>query len=415
MILSDYIDNIVNIIELNEQLIIYDFNSKKDQILLPKELVDKLNFYISSLEELGDAGKGLLNLALKEAFELSKHDLILSKKGHILLKLIDKSKIKEVADKDKETIANRYAGIDEAELESFYEDFMADSEHKQFFSSVAKEFVNKYFIEQEITNVAYEKNVFAYIQAITFEHLIIMYDNSDGFFNGFAGYIFRIHFKEVFEHIADIMLDEISMANSSVIEFLNYYSSDIIVMNGNKYQVPSIEAKDGLRWNVVSMLSIAKIFTKAKRSIEILKQEIKILKVDVEKLYIGGLSPLEYQNRHIKARQSVESKIARVNLKLEKYLDSLSLLENELDIKTLEIQILDIKRELEVVRVKKEDLLTRTIQKSVLSEYSKLQNVMDSKSRTLLREQKIVTQNINQYLHIRESLVKALIAKKKRV
>lgn len=412
---TTYIENIIDVIESNEKLVQYDYNNKKDQILLLKDLVDKLLVLVSKLKDINISPKSLLDLALRDAFELSKSDLILNKKGYILLKLIDESKIKEVAQKDKDTIANRYAGVDEEELKLFYDEFITDTSDKDFFLSIAQEFTEKYFNEENITNVAYEKYVFSYIQEITFNNLEALYDNSDGFFDGFAGYIFRIHFKEVFENIADIILDSLAMSNTYIVRFLNYYTSNVIVMNGHKYKVPHIETEDGLRWTLVSMLSVAKIYTKSIRSRKILKEEILTLNQSIKKLYIKDLSPLAYQIAYAKTKALIEDKTELNKKKYEELTRMLEVCKDDRKIKTIKIKIKDIKILMKELNREYEELLKKKIDKNIVKKYTNLQTIMDKKTRGLLRDENIIKQNKKQYLSMRESLVKALISKKKKV
>ena len=125
---------------------------------------------------------------------------------------------------------------------------------------MAQDFVQTYLIRKKILNEEYEKYVFSYIHTTTFENLTKIYDNNDAFFMGFAGYIFRIHFKEVFQYVSELILDQIAISNKHLIEFLNYYSQDILLIQNIKYKIPHIEADNGLRWTVPSMLSIVKIY-----------------------------------------------------------------------------------------------------------------------------------------------------------
>ena len=113
------------------------------------------------------------------------------------LKLFDDKNINKVPDDKKETIANRFNGVDEDSLNSFYKDFFIKEDNKDFFYFVAEEFVDTYFLDKQINNLTYEKHSFSLIQSITKEHLLDSFDNSDEFFKGFSGYVFRIHFKEV--------------------------------------------------------------------------------------------------------------------------------------------------------------------------------------------------------------------------
>ena len=409
---SEQLDSIIEVIESNNELIQYDYKGKENQILIPSVIVDEINRLLLSIGLYKDEFKECIKLAIKRGFELSSSDIVISKNGEFFIKLFEKTKKHEVDEKDKDTIANRYNGIDEEELELFYDEFFADSENKNFFASVAIEFVDTYLNDKKISNDMYEKNVFSYIHTITFENLVAMYDDSDGFFTGFAGYIFRIHFNDVFEHIADILLDEISMSNSHIIEFLKYYSQDIIVAGGKKYKVPSMEAQDGLRWNVGSMLSISRMYTKSKKMIKTLQKNIVDMNTEIKKLYIGNLTPLEYQTSQVQKRQSFDDDIIKYNKKIEKYLDNLNLSDNESEKKTIKKEIHFIKEDINRLKEEKNNLIEDSVNQGSARQYTKLQKELDSLTRQLKREQLIITQNKDSYKSIRESLIKALISKK---
>ena len=409
---SEKLDSIVEIIESNDELIEYDYKNKENQILIPKSIVQKLSAYMSKIDIKESDFKEAIKLSIKRGFELSNNDIVISKNGEFFIKLYEKIHKHQVDEKDKNTVAGRYNGIDEDELELFYDEFFAQSENKKFFLHVAKEFVNTYLKSKKITNEVYEKNVFSYIHAIVFERLVKIYDDSDGFFTGFAGYIFRIHFKEVFEYIADLLLDEMAMSSVTIIDFLKYYSQDIIVIDGKKYQVPSLESKDGLRWNVGSMLSITKIYIKSKKTVKSLQQESLELNKQVQKSYIGNLTPLEYQTAQIQKRQSFDNDIVHHNTKLERYVDLLSQINNEDQRSEMKKDIHALKDTVAKLLQEKKDLSEESIDKGILSQYTHMQKEIDSISRQLKREQRIIAQNKNAYQSIRESLIKALISKK---
>ncbi len=409
---SEKLDTIVELIELNSELIQYDYKDKENQILIPKSIVKKLSTHMSKVDIKESDFKEAIKMSIKRGFELCSNDIVISKSGEFFIKLYDKIDKHQVDEKDKNTVAGRYNGIDKEELELFYDEFFQESENKKFFLYVAKEFVDIYLKSEKITNEVYEKNVFSYIHTITFKHLVEIYDDSDGFFTGFAGYIFRIHFKDVFEHIADLLLDEIAISNNTIIDFLKYYSQDIIVIGGKKYKVPSLESKEGLRWNVGSMLSITKIYIKSKRVVKTLQRETMNLNKEVQKLYIGNLTPLEYQTAQIQKRQNFDNDITHHNKKLERYVDLLSQIKNEEQRSEMKKDIHALKDTVTKLLQDKKDLSEESIDKGTLSQYTRLQKEIDSTSRQLKREQRIITQNKNSYQSIRESLIKALISKK---
>jgi len=409
------INSIVKIIQMNNNLVQYDYLGKENQILISKELVNKINAFASVNEDDKEYLKELARQSIRKAFELLDTDIVICKQGQFFIKLLDKTKIKKVEEKDKGTISGRFNGVDEEELKSFYDEFFLNEDNKEFFPLVAKEFVEKFFKKQRIKNDDYEKNVFGYIQTIVFEHFISMYDNSDGFFQGFSGYVFRINFKTVFEYIADIILDEISMSNNYMIEFLKYYSQNVIVENGKRYKVPALEAPGGLQWNVVSMLSIAKIYTKTQKVVITLQSDIKEIDSEMSALYVDDLSPVEYQAVFIKKRQIIEDKISEVTNKLDKYFDSLELAKNDVEKENLEDDIRDIQNTIDNLRDDKRELAKKIIHQNVIKQYGELVKEKEFITLQLRKEQKIISKNKEAYLSMRNSLVKALISKKQQL
>ena len=407
------LDAFVELIEKNENFVLYDYKGKENQILLKESLVILISDFLDkNLQRSKYDTKELIKAYIRAAFELSDNTVVINKNGNIFIKIIDESVQKKVDEKDKNTVKNRYNGVKEEELKAFYDEFFADEENKDFFYEIAKEFVHKYFIVKKISNDEYEKNVFSYIHTITLEKLVAMYDNEDGFFLGFAGYVFRIHFKEVFAYISELILDEIAISNRYMMDFLNYYSQDILVVKGVKYKIPHIEADNGLRWTVPSMLSIVKIYTKAKNTILTLKKERNEYQKRVQKFYVNGLSP-------VKNNELLLSEKASIEIETEHTVRSINILNDKLDItKDAEKKALlkeELAREeetLKQLKEKKQETLQKVVKQNGLSEYVALQKELDTLTRKLQREKKILKQNEVAYNSIKSSLVKALISKR---
>jgi len=357
--------------------------------------------------------KDLLKLVIRQAFELSKNDVVVSKSGQIFIKTFDEKTKQEVREKDVGTVAGRYNGFSEEELEDFHKEFFADEENKNFFELISKKFFQKYFTEEPINNEIYEKYVFSYIKQIIAEQLDSMYDDdNDSFFQGFAGYIFRIHFTEVFEYIADLMLYEIAINNNYIIKFLKYYSLNILVIGGKKYKVPSLETADGLRWNVVSMLSIAKVYTKSKRNLDQFKKEINKIHKEMSQFYVEGLSPNEYNALMFEKITQFEKEIQKQKLELEKNYDSLELSTDENEDRKIRREITKIKSRIETMFNQKKEIFNSMISKAKIHQYTNLQKELESLQKEYKKEKKIISQNQKAYMSMRNSLVKALTEKK---
>lgn len=401
---------LTDIIELHDSLIEYDYKGKPDQALIKEKLTLKIYDFTNSITNEKINKKELIKCAIREALSLSCTDIIIIRKDKIFIKQFDGG---SKATRENGNPEQRFNGLDEEILESFYHEYFVGSDNKNFFPLVAKLYVDYYFVEQQIDNSNYEKFVFAQIQSIIKEQLINNYDHSEEFFKGFAGYVFRIHFKEVFENIADYVLAEVAISNNNMIDFLKYYSLNVVIVSGEKYKVPALEAENGLKWNVVSMLSIVKIYTKILGSIRKLKKEIYLLTEQMEVLYIGELTPIEYQRAFIREREELEDAIAHNTHELNKRSDALDMEKDNRVKNRLKAEIEKIKRILDFTNNKKAQL--KSVKPSSIKKYTELKAASDYLEKEVSRESKILSQNAQAYMSIKNAITKALMSKKSRL
>ncbi|EDZ61597.1 hypothetical protein SMGD1_2312 [Sulfurimonas gotlandica GD1] len=404
--------DIIYLIEDNSDLIEYKNNQI---IIITSRLRDGIYELVKKIKDEITNEKELIRLAIRKALELKDSDIIVIKQDHIFIKIFNEAKRYKVSSSDANTIAGRFNGIDEVELDEFYNEYFTKEESKIFFNSIVKQFVEISFIEEKIDNNIYEKNVFGYIQELIMEQLVNEFDYCEEFLKGFSGYVFRIHFNEVFESIAEFMLNEISMSNEYMVEFLKYYSLNVVIINGEKYQVPSLETDDGLKWNVISMLSIAKVFTRTRTSVNKLQKEIYVVDEQILKLFINELSPVEYNNLYIKEKQKLADQLRNEGRILENLLDSVHRVKNENIKDGMRRDIERTKQDILVTKQNIAKLASKEIKRSVIDKYLKLEREMDSMIRELKAQEKILAQNKNSFLSIKKALVKALISKKQRI
>ncbi|MCW8895040.1 MAG: hypothetical protein OQK48_01655 [Sulfurimonas sp.] len=409
---SKHIDSIIDMLEDNDHLVEYDYRGKEDLILIPEALSQGVIALTNNITDEIVNKKELINFAIREAFGLISSDIIAIRNNQILIKLFDESTIREVAEDEKNTIANRFNGINEKDLKSFHDDIFSKTENKDFFYFVAEDFVNMFFIDKKINNVTYEKYVFSFIQSITTELLVETFDHNYEFFKGFSGYIFRLHFKEVFGYIADLVLLEISTSNRYMMDFLKYYSLDIVVQNGIKYKVPEIEAKNGLKWNVASMISIVKIYTKMDMSIKEIKIQKAELSKAISKFNAGGISPVEYNSTINKAINKLTVDINHGMKRLNIHADMIDSAKDESTKKVLKDDFILMKKDIQAQKDEKDRLTSKLINKNDLAQYTSLKTEMDALVRQERREEVILAQNKEAYMSIKNSLIKALTSKK---
>jgi hypothetical protein len=411
------LDLFIDLLEKNDNYILYDYKGKENQILLQGELVKLIeDFLIKKFPTEKQTLKELNKAYIRSAFELETNSVVINKNETIFIKIIDETVQEKVAQKDKNSIKNRYNGIKEEELEAFYSEFFEDEENKNFFFKIAQEFVNDYFIVKKISNEEYEKNVFSYIHTITLQELLKIYDDEgDGFFLGFAGYLFRSHFKEVFLYIAEFILDEIAALNPYMMDFLNYYSQNILVFQGVKYKIPHIEAENNLHWTVSSMLSIVKIYTKSKNAIQKLKKDREIFQHKIQKFYVNGISPIKSNELLLREKSGIEIEIEYTIRSIHVLKERLHITKDEKRKNLIKENLFREEEKLRHNKEKKEDLLRKIFKQKGLAQYVALQKELDSLNRKLQHEKKILKQNTTSYNSIKNALVKALISKKSRL
>ena len=410
---SRNVDKIINILDENKDSIISAYKGKDDQIYLDNELRDKIFTYTQTIENEHVNSKELVRFSVRKGLELKDEDLIILKKDCIFVKLCDITKKLSIIKKN--STDRRFNGIAEEEMIDFCKEHFRNKENKNFFFITAKLFVEKYFLEKNINNHDYEKNVFQLIQFTMAEQLMNKFDHCEEFFKGFAGYIFRRNFEEVFEYIAELILHEVSISNSHVIDFLKYYSLNIIVIDGKRYEIPSLETEGDLKWNVISMLSIVKIYLKARVAVKKTQHIIDKKNAEAMDLWVDGLSPVEYNDKNTDEKNKIITILIGYERSMDNHYDSLTLAKDENTKKELEKDINLIKKLMQEMREEKKELLNKAVKRKDINKFIELEKNIASMIRGLEKENRILTQNKDSFESIKNSLIKALISKKRLV
>ncbi|WP_294967191.1 hypothetical protein [Sulfurimonas sp.] len=404
--------DIIYLIESNDDLIEY----KNNQIIIILNALK--NAIINLIKENKNKifnDNDLIKLAIRKALELKKNDVIIIKQEHIFVKIINRTNRNNIAQNESKIHERRFNGIDKRELEVFYSEHFSKEISKNFFKTIVEKFVELYFEEQKIDNHIYEKNVFVYIQRIIIAELIVKFEQSEEFLTGFSGYAFRMHFNSVFDSISEYILKEISISNEYMIDFLKYYSLDIIIVDGMKYKVPEFETDDGLKWNVISMLSISKIYTRTRTSVNKLQKEVYSLDDQILKLFIDNLSPTEHNKIHLNKKEKLTDELRFKGQKLEDLLDEVHRMDNKERTESIKNEIKVSRENIKTIKRALEQLVKKEIKRSLINKQLKLERELDSMHRELKAQEKILFQNKDSFLSIKKSLLKALISKKQRI
>ncbi len=413
--IKDY-KEILNIVNKNKSSIIKNYNLKSDQILVEKSLIDKILVLLKKPYYKDFDKVQVIKTIIRDILHLKENDLIMIKKGSIFVKVFDETKKRKISKDEANTVAGRFNGIPEEDLELFYNEYFDQEDIEYLFDSVANNFVRKYFVRSHISNTDYEKNVFGFIQNLILKELQEDFDGDEDFYIGFAGYIFRKHFKMAFEYISDYILREAALANKHILEFLDYYSNNVIVFEGRKYQVPNLEAENGLRWHALSMVARIKPYIMAQEYISEASEMIQKIDKKIESLYIDGLSPIEYNEKNIKLAKEIRDEIKECNEDMEKIYDLLHTLDKKTNVeskkKELECELSELREELKELKEELVEVRREIVEKTTIKKYEKLLQEKKTFQHNIIVRSKVLKQSRESYMAIRNSLTKALMSKK---
>jgi len=401
-------ESLIDILEANEDAIEENYNNKEDLVALNKSLRSKIFSFLDNVQVTNDK-KELIKLAIREYFELEERDIVVIRENQIIIKLLDDESIQEVSQDEQGTIAGRYNGINENDLNSFYNDIFLQEEHEDFFYLIANKFVKEHLIGKKLDNKTYEQNVFSIVQSIITKELEENFDHNEEFFKGFSGFVFRKHFKEVFDYIADFILNKLAESNDYIISFLKYYSLSVVIVNGKRYKVPAIEAEDGWKWNVASMMPVIKVFVKADTAVFTLENEIHELQEKTIEYHISNMSPVAYNSNIKKEIDEIRQEVLYEAKRLDAHVVTLK---DDMSNNKLKNEIKDIRQNLQNMRLNIKRLEDKIITKDKIIKYTDLKRDLDSKVRYKEREEVVLKNNEKSFNSIADALVKALTSKK---
>ena len=311
-------------------------------------------------------------------------------------------------------LGKSHSGIDKVEL--FYTQNFSKESIDELCADVAHEVLEKYFLSTCIDNATYEKEIIKIIKKNLILQLLSSFKQEKEFITLLSIYIFKKHFKLIFQFLSEYLMEEVAYSNHDVIAFLKYYSLDRLVVDKQKYKVPQIrENDDAPRWNVTSMLGILKVYVKTQEQLHTMKSNLKDLEIKILKYYIDDLSPVQYNENIEKKFKDLEIKIKENASKINMIHDSLSILTDEVDINKTNHELKLTQAHRIRLREEKATLTKAKIKQFTLLEYQNLLKKAESVQREIKPKNKIIEQNNSAYLSIKNALAKALISKKQAI
>ena len=243
---SESLPKLLDIIEIHHDLIEYPYMGRNDQIYVPKKMVQLFYDAFEKLHEDVDK-KATIRQALRISFNLSSLDIILIKSKQIYIKIFEtvKNLNPDVsAPNPKKDSESRFNGYDEKGLSDHYKVFFDTFECENFLCTTMSNVFKKYLNFDKISYQYFDKNALKIIRLQLAKELKKELNNNEDYILGFAGYIFRRHFLEIYELIVDEILTLISKGSTNAQRHLQYHTGIKVILDKKKYKMPELTTKD---------------------------------------------------------------------------------------------------------------------------------------------------------------------------
>jgi len=396
------IEEIINLIHDNHDLIDFNYNDVKDLIIIQNTLFQRITALSSDKE--------LIKRAVLSALKLHNNELLIIKSDRIVIKIINNLKRNQI-DEQNPTVANRCNGYSIDEIEDLYNDYFDSETISEFIEDISYDVFKYLFVRKKITNNFYEKNVYPIIQKLIVDKL----DNFDvdiTLKKGFAGYILRVNFIEVFTYIAEDILESIAYRDEYLMNWIKYYHGQVVVDGAQRYEAPALINTQGQKYNPSAIFGTIAMWYKTNEKIITLVKRLKDSKDKVGLLQIDNLSPREYKQELVLERQDFEKNIHDINERLEELMiQRQGLKDNDIkfeineEIKELRQMLREDKAELNEISIEVTSIDTDT-SRGLEENIIRLQ-------KSLTHEESIIKQNTKVFLSIKSALIKALTSKRK--
>lgn len=405
-----HIEEIVNLIHTNEDLIDFDYKDIKDLIVIQGVLFKKITDLTSKIDDPNVDIKELTKEAVRFALYLDNQELVIVKKERIVIKIMINIK-RTTIDEENPTEANRYNGYSIEKIEDLYYDYFDTDTLDDFIEDISYEVFQYLFLKKRVTNDFYEKNIYPIIQKIIIDKL----DDFDVDINlkkGFAGYVLRINFLQVFTYISEDILESIAHRDEYLMNWIKYYHGQIVVDGHQRYQAPYMINPDGQKYNPSAIFGTISMWYKTTEKEAALQKRLNEAKEKVAVLQIDDLTPKEYKYSLIRERQEFEKDISDINEKLEELMKERHLIKDNDEKFEINEEIKELRQELREYKAELSEINLEVTGVDTTTSRGIEENIMRIE-KALKHEQSSLKQNRKVYLSIKSALIKALTSKRK--
>jgi len=274
---SEHLERIIKIIKKNKKHIQVCYEGQENQIAILGKIrrdIDALMF--DSKESVHK--KELTKYAIKKALHLSEKDIVVELKRIYIVKIFDENAQEEIEKPLESTdTVKTHNGYAKENIEKSYNAIFKKADVKEFIqNALEKTFTDKLDFTH-MSHDYYEKKSLKIIHAQMAQDLSYYSALENDYLCGIATYILRNHIYYIHEIITFKLLEEIYKKNQNATDFLLQFNGSIILQNGRKYKLPSLQDKNAQKISSAMITSTAFLYINLQNKIRTLKEKLKEL------------------------------------------------------------------------------------------------------------------------------------------
>ena len=427
---SKHLKNIIKIIKNNQQQVQYPYLGQNDQIAIMGKIRREINKETFQTQESINV-RELITYAIRISLNLKDEDIITQLKRKYIIKIFNKNTILDIENEvaapvKREGKSNRFNGYSAEEIEETYKDIFKKNGASidNFLKTIMQTIFENDLNFRIIDNKYYENKSLTIIHHQITQELTNYTKIEGDYLLGVAGFLMRKHFYKIHELMAIELIECIYEKNINANDFLLFYNGNTVLMNNNKYIIPSLESADGKQWNNSSLIGICNLWMNTKKKKETYEQ--KLLETNMKLQEIE--KKLSYIQPEKKLQESIilktESKLKAFLKQHEELQSKLHYLENtrlnSTEYFVLEKEVTESSLKLKKLQdtIKEATHKLQVIKDTNITTYSELEYFSNQK-KLLLQDIKVQNLNVDsknvQIDPIIESIVKVLMQRTKLV
>lgn len=303
---SEYLESIVKIIKKNKKHIQLSYEGQENQIAILGKIRRDIDTLMFDSEESVHK-KELTKYAIKKALHLDEKDIVVELKRIYIVKIFDENAEEEAIEEPLESAdtVKTHNGYAKENIEKSYNSIFKKANIKEFIQNTLDKLFQDKLNFAHISHDYYENKSLKIIHAQMSQDLSYYSSLEEDYLLGISTYILRNHIYYIHEIMTFRLLKEVYHKNQNATDFLLQFNGSIILKNGKKYQLPSLQDKNAQKISSAMITSTAFLYINIQNKIEKLKEKLKKLEKQIVTLEFASkenpqLESLYLQEKNIK-------------------------------------------------------------------------------------------------------------------